>query len=136
MITTLLAANGGEGSAEGSGNIEPDQSQLESVTDSQQHAYHMRISLSDDNMIGKEGASTLGDFYGKKFHTTLKFIISCIFNTVSVSLTDEPTPEAMLYVYDKSGTYPLSPKGCRAIRDADWLHFSSMWQSIATRNME
>lgn len=55
---------------------------------------------------------------------------------VSVSLTDDPTPEAMLYVYDKSGTYPLSPKGCRTIKDADWLHFSSMWQSIATRNME
>lgn len=64
LITTLLAANNGDGSGEGSGNIEPDQSQLESVTDGQQQAYHMRISLSDDNVLGKEGASTLGDFYG------------------------------------------------------------------------
>lgn len=72
LITTLLAVNGGEGSSEGSGNIEPDQSQLESIAESQQHAYHMRISLSDDNVLGKEGASTLGDFYGNK-HSVYRF---------------------------------------------------------------
>lgn len=64
LITTLLAASNGDVSGEGSGNLEPDQSQLESVSDGQQQAYHMRISLSDENMLGKEGASTLGDFYG------------------------------------------------------------------------
>lgn len=55
---------------------------------------------------------------------------------VSVSLTDDPTPEAMLQVYDKSGTYPLSPHRCKNIRDADWLKFSSMWQSVAARSIE
>lgn len=116
LISTLLAANGeGISGLEGSGNVEPDQSQLESMSEGQQQAFHMRISLGDENT--PVTVSTLGDFY------------------VSVSLTDDPT-EAMLYVYDKSGTYPLSPKGCRAIRDADWLQFSSMWQSIATRNMD
>lgn len=66
LISTLLAANnGGEGSSgsiEGSGNIEPDQSQLESMNDGQQQAFHMRISLGDEN--APISASTLGDFYG------------------------------------------------------------------------
>lgn len=55
---------------------------------------------------------------------------------MSVSLTNDPVPEAMLHVYDKSGKYPLSHKACREIKDADWLHFTSMWQSIAARNVE
>ncbi|XP_031341481.1 tetratricopeptide repeat protein 17-like isoform X2 [Photinus pyralis] len=109
LISTLLAA-------EGSGGIEPDQSQLESLIDNPQQAFHMRISLGDEHTA--TGANTLGDFY------------------VSVSLTDDPVPEAMLHVYDKSGTYPLSPRGCQNIRDADWLQFTSMWQSIAARNVD
>ncbi|KAF5282200.1 hypothetical protein FQR65_LT02897 [Abscondita terminalis] len=109
LISTLLAA-------EGSGGVEPDQSQLESLIDNPQQAFHMRISLGDEHT--PTGGNTLGDFY------------------VSVSLTDDPIPEAMLHVYDKSGTYPLSPKGCQNIRDADWLQFTSMWQSIAARNVD
>ncbi|KAF5282029.1 hypothetical protein FQA39_LY00553 [Lamprigera yunnana] len=109
LISTLLAA-------EGSGGLEPDQSQLESLLDNPQQAFHMRISLGDEVM--PTGANSLGDFY------------------VSVSLTDDPVPEAMLHVYDKSGTYPLSPRGCQNIRDADWLQFTSMWQSLAARNVD
>lgn len=56
--------------------------------------------------------------------------------SVSVSLTDEPVPEAMLHVYDKSGTYRLSPRGCRRIQDTDLSQFSSIWESIAARNIE
>ncbi|GJQ65171.1 hypothetical protein Trydic_g7312 [Trypoxylus dichotomus] len=107
LISTLLAA-------EGSGGTEPDQSQLESMVDHPQQAFHMRISLGDESL----GGNTLGDFY------------------VSVSLTDDPVPEPMLHVYDKSGKYPLSHKACREIKDADWLHFTSMWQSIAARNVD
>lgn len=58
------------------------------------------------------------------------------FVLVSVSLTDDPVPEPMLHVYDKSGKYPLSHKACREIKEADWLHFTSMWQSVAARNVE
>lgn len=70
LISTLLAANNGGDSAirdganalEGSGNLEPDQSQLESMSEGQQQAFHMRISLGDEST--PISASTLGDFYG------------------------------------------------------------------------
>lgn len=66
LISTLLAANGeGISGLEGSGNVEPDQSQLESMSEGQQQAFHMRISLGDENT--PVTVSTLGDFYGKLF---------------------------------------------------------------------
>lgn len=88
--------------SEGSGG-EPDQSQLESLKESQ--AFHMRISLGDEKFHGRG-------------------------RSVSAS------QDAVLHVFDKSGTYPLSPESCKDIKDADWLHFSSLWQSLATRNVE
>ncbi|XP_018331207.1 tetratricopeptide repeat protein 17 isoform X2 [Agrilus planipennis] len=98
---------------------EPDQSHLETMNNYPHQTFHMRISLGSGNGEAKEqNENVLGDFY------------------VSVSLTDDPLPEPLLHVYDKSGTYPLSATTCRDIRDSDWLHFSSMWQSIATRNMD
>lgn len=54
LISTLLAA-------EGSGGTEPDQSQLESMVEHPQQAFHMRITLGDEHISG----NTLGDFYGK-----------------------------------------------------------------------
>lgn len=59
LISTLLAA-------EGSGGTEPDQSQLESMVDHPQQAFHMRISLGDEHLSG----NTLGDFYGKSTKLT------------------------------------------------------------------
>lgn len=54
-----------------------------------------------------------------------------------VSLTDDPTPKVLLHVYDRSGTYQLSPASCKEIKDADWLSFTSMWwHSVADRNIE
>lgn len=55
---------------------------------------------------------------------------------VSVGLSDDSAPETVLHVYDKSGTYSLSSQNCKEIVDADWVQFTSMWQSIAARNLE
>lgn len=51
FIPTLLAT-------EGSGNLEPDQSQIESLPEGQQKTFHMKITLDDDT------PSSLSDFYG------------------------------------------------------------------------
>nr|XP_022913333.1 tetratricopeptide repeat protein 17 [Onthophagus taurus] len=110
-LISLLAS---EGSGASLRPNEPEMTHLENIMSQPQQAFHMRITLGDE----AASVNTLGDFY------------------VSVSLTDDPVPEPMLYVYDKSGKYPLSHKACQHIRDADWLHFTSMWQSIAARNID
>ncbi|XP_017779959.1 PREDICTED: tetratricopeptide repeat protein 17 isoform X2 [Nicrophorus vespilloides] len=81
--------------------------------DSESHEMHMKALLADEQ--SKAGGHNLGDFY------------------VFVS-TEEPSTEVMLHVYDKSGTYALTWNKCKDIKEADWLHFTSMWQTIAARN--
>lgn len=82
----------------------------------------MRISLGEEKFQGRGrtggGAHGMSQLY--KVETLQRVFIS----------------DAVLHVFDKSGTYPLSPESCRDIKDADWLHFSSMWQSIAARDVE
>lgn len=53
-----------------------------------------------------------------------------------MGFSDDSASDTVLHVYDKSGTYPLSSHGCKEIIEADWVHFTSMWQSIAARNIE
>jgi hypothetical protein len=96
---------------QGSGDIEPDQSQLERITDSP-HPIHMKILLGDDQVA----PGPTPEFY--------------------VGFSDDSASETVLHVYDKSGTYPLSSHACKEIIEADWVHFTSMWQSIAARNIE
>nr|XP_008192506.1 PREDICTED: tetratricopeptide repeat protein 17 isoform X1 [Tribolium castaneum] len=103
LISTILA--------EGSGDVEPDQSQLERISDSP-HPFHMRILLGDDQVT----PGPTPEFY--------------------VGFSDDSTSETVLHVYDKSGTYSLSSQGCKQIIEADWVHFTSMWQSIAARNLD
>lgn len=69
IISSLLAA-------EGSGDLEPDQSRLERLTDIPKntnpteqptHAFHMRLSLGEEHPTQEHAA--LGDFYGNgKIH--------------------------------------------------------------------
>ncbi|KAK9872108.1 hypothetical protein WA026_016152 [Henosepilachna vigintioctopunctata] len=56
--------------------------------------------------------------------------------TSDVALMDDPIPDVLVQVYEKSGTLLLSPQRCRQIREAEWVYFTSMWQSIATRNVD
>lgn len=49
---------------------------------------------------------------------------------------DDPIPDVLVQVYEKSGTLLLSPLRCQQIKEAEWVYFTSMWQSIATRNVE
>jgi tetratricopeptide (TPR) repeat protein len=104
LMSTIIAA-------EGSGDIEPDQSQLERITDSP-HPIHMKILLGDDQVA----PGPTPEFY--------------------VGFSDDSASETVLHVYDKSGTYPLSSHACKEIIEADWVHFTSMWQSIAARNID
>lgn len=84
-----------------------DKSISELLEENSHQALHMRLSL-DDN---------LG-------------------STVSVAVIEDPVPEALLHLYEKSLTLLLSPLRCRDIKNAEWVYFTSMWQSIATRNVD
>ncbi|XP_044749368.1 tetratricopeptide repeat protein 17 [Coccinella septempunctata] len=53
-----------------------------------------------------------------------------------VALMDDPIPDVLVQVYEKSGTLLLSPMRCQQIKEAEWVYFTSMWQSIATRNVD
>lgn len=53
-----------------------------------------------------------------------------------VAFSEDAGSETILHVYDKSGTYPLSAHACKDIVEADWVHFTSIWQSFAARDME
>lgn len=66
-----------------------------------------------------------------KFHS-----LKLIFELVSVSLTDDPKPEAILHVYDKTGTYQLSNFQCGDVQNNDLIDFTTMWESVASRNVE
>lgn len=55
---------------------------------------------------------------------------------VSAPLTDDPTAEVMLHVFDKSGTYSLSPDTCRKMQEMDLVFVSQMWQPFTSRNVE
>ncbi|XP_063907336.1 tetratricopeptide repeat protein 17 isoform X2 [Zophobas morio] len=96
---------------QGSGDSEPDQSQLERINDNP-HPFHMRILLGEDHVT----PGPTPEFY--------------------VGFSDDSASDTVLHVYDKSGTYPLSSHGCKEIIEADWVHFTSMWQSIAARNID
>lgn len=53
-----------------------------------------------------------------------------------VALMDDPIPDVLVQVYEKSGTLLLSPVRCQQIKEAEWVYFTSMWQSIAARNVD
>ncbi|KAL3267073.1 hypothetical protein HHI36_011213 [Cryptolaemus montrouzieri] len=57
-------------------------------------------------------------------------------NLAPIALMDDPIPDVLVQVYEKSGTLLLSPQRCRQIKEAEWVYFTSMWQSIATRNVD
>lgn len=83
--------------------------------------FQMRILFGHDtDALTQSGMpeSSLGDFY------------------VSVAMSEEQGREVMLNVYDKSGTYVLSKTKCNDIKEADWLHFTSLWDAFASRNID
>lgn len=125
LLSSLLAA-------EGSGGIEPDQSQLESLPDKTPRAFHMKITLDGH---ASATPSALSDFYGKNIQTAHFFKINTIFS-VSLSFTDDLKPEAVLHVYDKTGAYHLSNFQCGDVQNNDLIDFTTMWESVASRNVE
>jgi len=84
---------------DGSGEIEPDQSQLESLMDNNEKSTTLL---------------SLGDFFVS-------------FNVYS--------PELILNVFDKTGTYIITNDICKGIKTDDWIHFTSIWQSLPARNI-
>ncbi|CAH0560129.1 unnamed protein product [Brassicogethes aeneus] len=120
LISTLLSSDGGA-----SGDVEPDQSKLESVTDEGDnkppaHAFHMRLSLGEKHPAHEH--ARLGDFF--------------VGVVVSVALSDDPERENLLHVYDQFGTYSLSPSGCKNMKITQEFKYTSVWPSIAARSLD
>ncbi|KAK7872505.1 hypothetical protein R5R35_014291 [Gryllus longicercus] len=84
---------------------QPDETELERMGDPSSLPKHfrLRIALGDDELQ----SSNLGEFY------------------VPVALMDN----AWLRVYDKSGTYALSPSECERIHSIDWGQETAIWLS-------
>ncbi|PSN33796.1 hypothetical protein C0J52_19498 [Blattella germanica] len=88
-----------------------DETELERMTEdgSVPKQFHLRISLGDEG--SPHSSPPLGDFY------------------------DEPLPDTWLHVYDKTGTYPLSPGECDRIRTVDWDKLATAWYSASVRHI-
>ncbi|XP_069702487.1 tetratricopeptide repeat protein 17 isoform X1 [Periplaneta americana] len=126
LLSNLLAVETGSGGKgpwpAASLSEQLDETELERMTDdrtvpkvSPHEQFHLRISLGEEGSL--RSAPPLGDFY------------------VPVSLTDDPLPDTWLHVYDKSGTYPLSPGECDRIRSVDWDKLATAWYSASVRHI-
>lgn len=97
---------------EGSGEMEPDQSQLESFMDYPK-MFQIRISLERDHITGKEN-----DFY------------------VTMSVNYDDFPEATFHVRDETGNYKLTFDKCNEVRELDWMYFTYFFKSYSMRNIK
>lgn len=53
-----------------------------------------------------------------------------------MALAENPEHEILFYVYDKFGTYTLSPTGCKNLKTDYKFKYASVWPSINPRSLE
>ncbi|XP_067009164.1 tetratricopeptide repeat protein 17 [Anabrus simplex] len=107
-VSRLLTSGSAQCGGSALSSDQTDETELERMADTPSpKQFHVRIALGEDSALHN---APLGEFY------------------VPVALTDD----AWLHVYDKSGTYPLSPGECERIKNVDWGQQIATWLSSAT----
>lgn len=87
--------------------------------------------------IRKEGKCARGNKSSPvMLHYWQSITVYFLYRLVSVALTEDPSLENLLHVYDKYGTYTLSASGCKNVRIIHKFKYSSVWPSIVARSLE